>query len=570
MNHSAKYIVLGLILLCAVLLRFNKLDSIPNGLQQDETSIGYNAFSILTTGRDEYGVRMPLYFKAFGEYKLPGYIYGSVVPIKVFGLTPLGVRFFSALTGSLTVLVIYWFVHVLFYHVTKGSGDKEITATAIAAASLLAINPWHLHFSRGAFEVTPSLFFLGLGVTLFLHGINKEKTLHILLGIVTLLFSVYIYNITRILAPLLLLYLFIAQFKHLKIHGTLIPALIVSIITLIPFIISLQTSGGVNAARGTLINSSAVVQASLLEYRSYMITLPGIVGKIFFNSRNLTLWYFIQNIARYMSVDFFFLSGSSHGNHGIGTTGQFYLFDLPLIITGIIALLLTKKRQAGFLLMWIASTIVIAALTREAPQATRSFFLIVPFIVCSAVGLVWVARRVGSLTTSIKLVVTGAMLLFVFFNIVWYISSYYIRFPVAYAKAWRSADSQVSEFIKENQQKYDIILIDLDSGFLYSSYLFYTAFSPDEFQKTVRRAPDDNEGFSNVESFGNVRIRQIDWSRDMQTPRTLIITTENRKPADVPPFKTFYYPRRPVVFAVKQEIVQYPVEEIAYVAVITP
>ena len=64
-----KVIGLTLILLIAFILRFYKLGIVPDGLQQDETSIGYNAYSILKTGRDEHGVYLPQNFQAFGEYK---------------------------------------------------------------------------------------------------------------------------------------------------------------------------------------------------------------------------------------------------------------------------------------------------------------------------------------------------------------------------------------------------------------------------------------------------------------------------------------------------------------------
>src|SRR3989344_4938577 len=92
-----------LITALAFLLRFWRLGEIPNGLYQDETAIGYNAYSIIQTGRDEYGKSLPLYFKSFGDYKLPVYIYATVPSILMLGLTELAVRAPSALFGSLSV-----------------------------------------------------------------------------------------------------------------------------------------------------------------------------------------------------------------------------------------------------------------------------------------------------------------------------------------------------------------------------------------------------------------------------------------------------------------------------------
>lgn len=63
LSSQTKWILLAILLL-GTFLRFYQLGEIPLGLNQDETAIGYNAYSILQTGRDEYGVFMPLYFKS--------------------------------------------------------------------------------------------------------------------------------------------------------------------------------------------------------------------------------------------------------------------------------------------------------------------------------------------------------------------------------------------------------------------------------------------------------------------------------------------------------------------------
>ena len=96
MKLNIKLLILLGIFVIAFILRFYKLGDVPNGLYQDETSIGYNAYSIMTTGKDEYGKIFPLYFKSFGDYKLPIYIYSAIIPIKLFGLNAFAVRFPSA------------------------------------------------------------------------------------------------------------------------------------------------------------------------------------------------------------------------------------------------------------------------------------------------------------------------------------------------------------------------------------------------------------------------------------------------------------------------------------------
>src|SRR3989344_6701054 len=94
---------LTLIIVLAAILRFWHVTQTPPALYWDEVSLGYNAYSILKTARDEHGKFLPLTnFGAFGDYKPPAYIYATVPSIAVFGLNEFAVRFPSALFGTLT------------------------------------------------------------------------------------------------------------------------------------------------------------------------------------------------------------------------------------------------------------------------------------------------------------------------------------------------------------------------------------------------------------------------------------------------------------------------------------
>ena len=66
-------VLLILILFLSFVIRIWQLGAMPTFIS-DEASIGYNAYSILKTGRDEWNNLLPLSFKSFGEYKLPLYI----------------------------------------------------------------------------------------------------------------------------------------------------------------------------------------------------------------------------------------------------------------------------------------------------------------------------------------------------------------------------------------------------------------------------------------------------------------------------------------------------------------
>jgi len=549
-------IILALIFVLAFFLRFNKLASIPNGLYQDEIAIGYNAYSILTTGKDEYGKAFPLYFKSFGDQKLPVYIYTTVISEKLFGVNAFAVRFPSAFFGLLTVGIFYFFVRQL----TK---DKKI---AIVSTFLLAINPWSLDYNRATFEVSICLFLFVSGSYLLLKSFEKKKLGLFLGGTILFITCLYSYNLTRLLSPVLyglLLFLNKRNLKHVPKPEYFVTT-IVSLILLLPFIFSIFSSGGASSATGTFLFSSNAVKAPLLEFRSYFI-YHELFSKLFLNTWVLLVWQYLSNIVTYFSTPFLFVSGSTHGNHGIGNFGQFYPFEFPLIIFGIIVLIKKKIEGRSLLFWWGILTILVASLTRDIPQATRSIFLVVPLEIFSAIGLISLISELKVIKQKyIQLSVLIVVMLTIIYSIGFYFSSYYVRFPIYYAKQWRQQDAELSKYIKANESYYDHIIFDSKSGFIYTSYLFYSLYSPDSFYNGVKRLPDDKEGFSKVENFGKFEFRDINWQSDYKTPRTLIITNNNSRPKEIPVDITFKYPVRPVVQSVGEELSIFPVEDIAY------
>lgn len=563
------------ILVLAGFLRFYQLGDIPNGLYQDETAIGYNAYSILKTGKDEYGKTFPLYFQSFGDWKLPVYIYLTVPSVALFGLTAFAVRLPSAIFGVLTVAAMYWLVKEMLSHVThKSHKSYESDSMALLSAGLLAINPWHLHYSRATFEVSVALFFFVVGTYLLIRWFRKEQRGALLAGTICFIVVMYSYNLTRLLAPVLFassVWWLVREKAGAKQTGNtsrteVIITLAAAGLSLVPFIGTLFGQGGSSSASGTLIFSSAVVQAQLLELRSYFINLPAIYTKLFFNQFVLTAWEYERHIASYLSVDFFFLTGSPHGNHGIGNAGQFYLFELATIPLGAFMAMKEKKRWSTLVLGWFFLVVFVASLTRESPHATRSFFLLVPVTILSAMGFMSLRGLMSRMKQKItRLVILTVCIGFALYTMVYYFTSYYVRFPVAYAAMWRSEDDAVAGFIREHEE-YTRVVFDTKAGYIYTSLLFYLAYPPERLHAEAERFPADSEGFTMTRSFGRYEYADIAESENFG-PETLLITKMDRIPARGAVIQTFYYPERPVVSAIGQQIVQYPVKEPAYAAV---
>ncbi len=373
-------LLLGFIFILALFLRFYRLDTVPNGLYQDETAIGYNAYSILQTGKDEYGKSFPLYFKSFGDRKLPVYIYLTAASESLFGVNAFAVRFPSAFFGSLSVIALFLLVYSL----------QKNKSLALLSAFLLAITPWHFHFSRAGFEVNVALFFALLG-SLFLIYARERKKLQLFflaLSIASFGLSLYSYNVTRILSPLLafmILVLYRRDFRKIP-KPTMWVGFALCIASFLPFILTFFTREGAASASGALITSHDI-QARTQEFRSYFIE-NALLSKIFFNKWVMMGWVYLENLGKGLSSPFYFVEGSMHGNQGIGTAGTFYLFELPLFFIGIYSLII-KKFRLTFFIFWAVVAYLVLGLSKEVPHATRGYFLVIPITVLCACGVLY-------------------------------------------------------------------------------------------------------------------------------------------------------------------------------------
>src|SRR3990167_11148965 len=104
-----------IVLIIAAALRLVVLGQYPVHLTNDEAALGYNAYSILKTARDEHGQLLPVIFKSFGDWKPGLYIYATVPFVATLGLNEFSTRAASAVAGIVAVLLVYLIGKNLFF-----------------------------------------------------------------------------------------------------------------------------------------------------------------------------------------------------------------------------------------------------------------------------------------------------------------------------------------------------------------------------------------------------------------------------------------------------------------------
>jgi 4-amino-4-deoxy-L-arabinose transferase-like glycosyltransferase len=487
-----KYILLGLITLLAFFLRFNQVTSNPPALNWDEVSIGYNSYSILKTGRDEWNQPWPVHFKAFGEYKLPVQIYASIPGIAVFGLNELGMRITPVVYGTATVVLLYFLAIELF----------EVEAVGLIAAFLLAISPWHIQLTRASFESSFSVFWVFLGLLLVLRSLSAKnfkfkisnlKLWYLIGGALAFAVSIYTYNSARVFAPLFLVFLFWYFRKWLLANKkTVAIASIVFLITMIPLVHFIVQTGGNSRYKLVSITDDPGLIPRLDQARNTS-TLPHSLNVLINNRYTYVSFYFAENYLEHFSPQFLFLTGAPHHQQAVQNQGELYLFQLPLVLAGLYFMYKKKLKYGWLVIAWILIAIIPVSTTNDTiPNALRTVIANPMYQIISALGAYF-----GYLLIKQKYRKWIPTLIFisafvVTISIGLYLYNFYMVYPIKYSRDWQYGYKQAVEYVQAHQAAYDKVVFSRSYGEPHIFMLFFTQFDPAKFQNdpTLNRYED--------------------------------------------------------------------------------
>lgn len=460
------------VLLLGAFLRFYQLGAIPHSLEWDEVSIGYNAYSILQTGKDEYGESFPTAFRAFGEYKQPVYVYLDAAAISAFGMNAFAVRFPSALFGTLTILFVYLLVFELF--------KKYPFARTISFLSMLAfaVSPWSIQFSRGAFEANVSLCFVIAGVWLFLRGLSLKKNWYFFVSVLLFVVSTYTYISQKVIIPFLFLALLIYGFRFFKTRKVLAAILIV-FFAVGSFLWILDTRS-VSRGQGVLFtNQKTELLAPSLKDLHYDNEQNDALGGLVHNRRIVYAQSFTQNYLSHFDPVWLFMTGDAVNRHHAPGMGVLYLVSLPLILLGIFFLVTRALPVAWILFVWLLVAPLASALTFEAPHALRSLIFLPTWQIFEAAGLVFLFQKFAKGKWAPVLPIVLAVLFAL--NIFYYFHQYFVHTNTAFQKDWQFGYKEAILYASANAKDDARIVFSKNLEQPYIFYLYHTQHNPKEY-----------------------------------------------------------------------------------------
>lgn len=510
-------ILLTLIILLAAILRLPLLDKYPQGITVDEAGQGYSAYSILKTGKDEWGDFFPLNPRGFGDYKPPVMMYLLIPSIAIFGLNEFAVRLPSAIAGIATVLVIFLLVRDLFKNRNLG----------LLSAFLTSISPWHVYYSRLGWESNIGLLFFTLGIWLFVKGVEKGKFLP--LSLLSFSFSALSYHSFKLLVPLLLITLIVIFWKHTKL---LTPSAWVSAVV-IGLIFTLVVGYGLvfSGASRRAADQSILKQENLFALKEKESTnrSPWPVKKFFFNKYYFFTSKVADNYLGYFSLSFLF--GPHRSNSSIlnfPNMGLFYIWQLPLILLGVFYLLKNKSKAGLLLTAWIFLAPIPASLTQDYMHAGRAQALFPALTIVSAIGLYSFLNLLRNQRADIFKTSVAAAGLIILISIVGRANNYLYHTFNTPLGGLKQGYKEILNYVEGNKSNYDKIIFTKFHSEPHAFIGFYLKTDPVHMQnaaKNWKKFEEDGLRFLDMSDYnlGKYEFRNIDISRDRHNKNSVII-----------------------------------------------
>lgn len=525
--NKREIFLLGVILAAAAAVRCWGLDKSPASVGFDEAALGYNAYSLLKTGKDEYGTPLPLSLRSFNDYKPALYAYLSIPAIALMGLNGASIRLVSAAAG----VGLLFFVYLLLKQFV---GNWKLRLMLLFLLSFL---PWSLHFSRVALETNLSACFFA-GMAYFGLMAKKRGRAKDFVGCALfMVLAIYSYHSARLAGPALVFCLWL---DPLKLIFKKKPRLEIKLLKDWRWAGVLLAAGGLSwpifagqqsklvltrfrqenvfarfypYAPRELVKSDNVWQ----EWRVNPVYYLGglLTGHILsnFSPVNLTVRVFHWIKHSVMAIaDFAILEWIS---------GVIFVLGLGIVIGR-----LKTDFKSRFLIYWMTAGAMPAAVTWNWFHPLRSLNVYAAVDIIAALGLVILMKYKKWLAGGVIMLWLAAI-------------PFVINNELVYNMWVNNGEYQPGGFkegvpiLAKLQDDYDKVIIDTPHAQSYIFFLFYQRYPPEKFQQYAYLRPAPGvEGNLNFD-FDKYEFADFNWLKDKQRKRTIFWTSDEVKEEEI-------------------------------------
>ncbi len=470
-------LLLIIIILLGFTLRVVQVGSIPAILNRDEAALAYNALLLKETGRDEWGRHWPLALESFGDYKLPGYPLILIGSFSLFGYNDTAVRMQSVIAGTILILLGYFFVKNIFHL------REEV---ALLTALSIALTPVFFFYSRIAFEANVALdLFIG-SIYLLLDSVGPQALRKDLLSILLLFIAIFTYNTPLLLLPFVLpAIIYIRGWKNWRNWGVATVGLLLVMVIGFGSLLSLtKQKSGI-----TIFSDELTWQQSVTYHQQFSgITQKVLGNRVVFFGR-IIVWHYIQTFL----PTFMVLHGGPHPWHQLPGFGHFYWC---VYLCGLLGILVSIKKSRHSKLFAVLVYLLLlaplpAAITVDAPHATRSLFFFFLFLVTAMIGLQTFLDRFANK----KVLILTLFVVILSIESAHYLGTYFANYESQSTRILRGGFDQTVQDVESHASHKHIAVID-DGGYQYILTAWYLKIKPDVFFATINRHLPDKIGFT--------------------------------------------------------------------------
>lgn len=477
------HILILLIIILAGSLRLPWLASVPSGFHADEASFGYNSYSLLLTGKDEYGNRLPISLKSFGDYKGAVYAYLDIPFVAVFGLNEFSVRLPTAIIGILSVLLIYLIAQKLTGNI----------AISLITSVLSAISPVSIFLSRVQNDPFLSVLFVLLGFYCFLLFLDKGKYRFLFITGIIWIISLYTYASPRVFIPPFIILISIFFYKKIdKKKSKAIAIIFISIILLCLFTFIGNTAERVNQL--SIFNTPDVrlkLEEKIREDEGSLL----VVTRIFHNKIMDYGQYIIDTYFKYINYDFLFGRGGEPARNKTPDAALFYPIELLFFLFAVFQILSKKITWGYFSIAWFFIVpLILSFAVDETPNIHRFFLAFLPFELLVGFGIYTFYKSIKKKERLHKSFLMIIPLLFVA-NLAFYMHQLFVHEPVHRPWFRGYAYKELISSINTYYPNYKKIVITKAQSTPYIYILFYNKYSPVKYQKEGSPRDLDYTGF---------------------------------------------------------------------------
>lgn len=425
-----KKIIFIFLIAIGIFFRVYAVESIPGGLFGDEVSLAVNTKTIAQNGTDEYGRKFPFGFESFSDYKMPGYIYASVLPFDLFGPRILSIRFVAIASSILSIFLIGYLAFLLF---------PKVRNISWYAMVLLALSPYHIHFGRIAYETMfATTLLLGFFIAFLQSVKSRNHFLWFGLGLVLLLGACWTYPAPQFIIPvfLLLILLSIVIFRP----------------TDFPIRVTIFSSLGFLFIAGASFIPGLLNPAINKRTLGYVLTADNhtsLVAVIFAKAMTtLSSWL------RSFNLEFLFDKGDIFAyRSGTKLAGIFLPVFLPVFLMGIVVFIKDFSRKQFsyvFLLILLIVCGLPSSLTWSVPYGPRFLPMVIPLVVLLALGSAYLDVFLSRY--KIKKILYGVAAFLLVFQIFWFVDIYFIRFSILSEPEFVSATKELGTYLAQQRK----------------------------------------------------------------------------------------------------------------------